>query len=89
MWRDVKSRSGGVMWNMVRCEMCCDGECRCGVEYVGCRIWWSEARCVATLNVCEMWRGTCSNVMWNVQWWCAVAGMVRVMWNAPLKGGVM
>ena len=47
-------------------------------------------RCVATLTVCEMWRGTlvCSNMMWNVvQWWCDVE-WCGVEWCEE-KGGVM
>ena len=49
------------MWTML-CfemwwgEMVVGGRLQCNIL---CRIWWSEARCVATLNVCEMWRGTC------------------------------
>ena len=78
-----------VMWNMWWCEMVVGGRLRCNWCDVRCRIWWSEVRCVATLNVCEMWRGTCgicSNVMCNggVMW-------NGVVWNGPcaVKGGVM
>ena len=72
------------------CSMkwCCPGRLQCNV--FRCWIWWSEARCVATLTVCEMWRGSlvCSNVMWNVvQWWCDVE-WCGVEW-CDAKGGVM
>ena len=49
------------MWTML-CfemwwgEMVVGGRLQCNIL---CIVWWSEARCVATLNVCEMWRGTC------------------------------
>ena len=54
------------------------------VEYV---------RCVATLTVCEMWRGmACSNVkccamvvMWNGvvqhEWWCDIKSFGVTRWN--------
>ena len=49
----------------MRCNVMSD------VEYGG-------ARCVATLmsGRCGVEHVVCSNVMWNVQWWCDVAGMV-------------
>ena len=39
------------MWNMVRCEMCCDVECGCGVEW--CEMWTVAVQC--GMLCFEMW----------------------------------
>ena len=69
MWADM------LCFETWWCEMVVGGRLRCNVRDVRCRTWRSEVGCVAALNVCGVEHVTCSNAMWNVQWWC------DMMWN--------